>query len=179
MKLTLALCLLLLATPALAQSPADAVSTVRTPQIQQIAVGRGDVRWLGDQPVTDALAWGRPGAADGASWALVGSAISAPCAVTRTRECVKQLAVSEAAAVGAAQVTKWLVKRTRPDWSADDSFFSMHTAVACAAALRLDDKRIGLAACAATGYLRVAGRKHWWTDAAVGAAVGYLSSRIR
>ena len=93
------------------------------------------------------------------------------------------------------QATKFIAVRERPyalhvtlpSEGADDrlSFYSGHTTIAFAAAASAgmlaqlrDDEHwpwvygVGFTAAAATGWLRVAGDKHWLTDVVVGAATG-------
>jgi membrane-associated phospholipid phosphatase len=79
-------------------------------------------------------------------------------------------------ALGAAELTKRVVDRTRPDGSDQRSFFSQHTALATAASGWSISAGIPIAFGA--GYGRAAANKHYWSDIAVGAAVGLLARRV-
>lgn len=96
-------------------------------------------------------------------------------------------------------VLKALTGRRRPTGGTYDSFFSGHTAYTFAGATMLttfayeydwleDDTRwvvpaVGYSLAAFTGYLRIAGERHWLTDVLVGAVVGtsvsYLTFALR
>jgi membrane-associated phospholipid phosphatase len=71
-----------------------------------------------------------------------------------------------------SEVVKRAVHRTRPDGSDDLSFWSEHTALAC-----LSPSRWGMSLCAMTGAGRVAAGRHYVTDVAAGAAVGWVARR--
>jgi len=119
---------------------------------------------------SDLLAVGLPALAAGAAWGQ------------QDAEGIKQLTLTMASTVGAAELLKRTVKATRPDGSDDKSFPSGHTAVAFAAA-RFMDKRYAqqvapyrpwlYAAAGLTGVARVEADKHYWRDVAAGAVLGW------
>lgn len=87
--------------------------------------------------------------------------------------------------IGSVFAIKNITSRNRPDNSNDDSFPSMHTAIAFMGAefLRQEfkDQSIwygvagyGIAAC--TGFLRIYNNKHWLSDVLVGAGIGILGT---
>lgn len=102
-------------------------------------------------------------------------------------------ALQAAGSVGAASLVATGLKeafpRTRPDGSDRKSFPSGHTSNAFAAAATLTQRQgldVGLPAFALAGFVglaRVEGKKHYWSDVAVGAgigtAVGFLITRQR
>jgi membrane-associated phospholipid phosphatase len=119
---------------------------------------------------SDLLAVGLPALAAGAAWGQQDS------------EGMKQLTLTMASTVGAAELLKRTVKATRPDGSDDKSFPSGHTAVAFAA-VRFMDKRYAqqvepyrpwlYAAAGLTGLARVEANQHYWRDVAAGAVLGW------
>lgn len=130
-----------------------------------------------DQPA----AWrSARGAADWISTGLVGLQLGAD-AVQAWRQpdrwtAVRCEALRIGVALAAAEVTKRVVARTRPDGSDARSFFSEHTDLATVAAgWRLD---VGIPIALHAGYLRAAANKHYWSDIAVGAAVGALARQV-
>jgi len=78
-------------------------------------------------------------------------------------------------ALGAAELTKSLVHRTRPDGSDDRSFFSGHTATA--ASMSNWSARIGVPIALGTGYLRMGANRHYGSDVAAGFGVGWLATK--
>jgi hypothetical protein len=80
------------------------------------------------------------------------------------------------AALGAAETTKRLVPRTRPDGSDQKSFFSMHTALAFSASGWKVE--IGIPIGAGVAYGRMAADKHFLTDVLVGAAAGFSALQL-
>ena len=77
--------------------------------------------------------------------------------------------------IGAAELTKRLVHRTRPDGTDDLSFFSEHTAIAAASGgWRLS---VSIPLTGVTGYGRMAANRHYFTDTLAGAAVGATIGR--
>jgi membrane-associated phospholipid phosphatase len=76
----------------------------------------------------------------------------------------------------AAELTKQVVHRTRPDGSNDRSFFSEHTAIATANAGW--NLRISIPISVGTGYGRMAANKHFATDVLTGAAVGLFANAV-
>ena len=119
---------------------------------------------------SDLLAVGLPALAAGAAWGQ------------QDTEGMKQLTLTMASTVGAAELLKRTVKATRPDGSDDKSFPSGHTAVAFAA-VRFMDKRYAsqvapyrpwlYAAAGLTGLARVEADQHYWRDVAAGALLGW------
>ena len=93
-----------------------------------------------------------------------------------------QLVQSEAVTVGVVEALKLSVHKTRPDGSDNQSFPSMHAAVAFSAAQYLQMKggwEYGVPAYALASYVsfaRVEGKKHYWNDVFVGGAIGALAS---
>ena len=78
--------------------------------------------------------------------------------------------------IGVTSAAKLLVHRDRPDHSNDHSFFSGHTANAMASSgWRF---QVGIPLATGTGYLRAAANKHYLTDVAVGAGMGFLATRL-
>lgn len=78
--------------------------------------------------------------------------------------------------IGATELTKVLVHRTRPDGSDNKSFYSEHTALAV---LNSGWKfQIGIPIAIGAGTGRVVAKKHYTTDVLAGAAAGFLSSKI-
>lgn len=83
--------------------------------------------------------------------------------------------------------SKSLLNRNRPDGKGDDSFPSMHTAVAFMGAefLRQEfgDQSVwygiaGYTLAAGTGFLRMYNDRHWLSDVLAGAGIGILSTKI-
>lgn len=119
---------------------------------------------------SDLLAVGLPALAAGAAWGQ------------QDTEGMKQLTLTMASTVGAAELLKRTVKATRPDGSDDKSFPSGHTAVAFAA-VRFMDQRYAeqvapyrpwlYAAAGLTGLARVEADQHYWRDVAAGAVLGW------
>lgn len=88
--------------------------------------------------------------------------------------------------LGSVYLLKHTISRERPDESGDDSFPSMHTAVAFMGAefLRQEygDQSIwysiaGYGLAAGTGFLRMYNNKHWFSDVLVGAGIGILGTK--
>ena len=82
---------------------------------------------------------------------------------------------------------KHSVKRERPDKDGNDSFPSMHTAIAFMGAefLRQEfgDQSIwygiaGYTIASGTGFLRIYNNRHWLSDVLAGAGIGILSTQI-
>lgn len=102
-------------------------------------------------------------------------------------------ALQAAGSIGGASLVATGLKeafpRTRPDGSDRKSFPSGHTSNAFAAAATLAERqglKVGLPAFALAGFVglaRVEGKKHYWSDVAVGAgigtAAGFLITRQR
>jgi membrane-associated phospholipid phosphatase len=135
---------------------------------------------LGQEPTP--LAW--PAAhrhqADVASTALVIGQITADTIVNLRaadrRRALGCEALRLGLAAGAAELTKLIVHRTRPDGSDQRSFYSGHTTLAAAASGW--NVTVGLSLTFGTGYLRLAANKHYASDVAVGFGAGLLARRV-
>ena len=88
--------------------------------------------------------------------------------------------------VSTVQLMKSTISTNRPDGDGDDSFPSMHTAVAFAGAEFLwqeyKDQSIwygvaGYTLAAGTGFLRMYNNRHWFSDVLTGAGIGILSTK--
>ncbi len=78
--------------------------------------------------------------------------------------------------VAATEIVKRVVHRTRPDGSDDRSFWSGHSATSMAMAGW--DYRVGIPLSISTGYLRVAAKRHYWSDVAAGFGAGAFANLI-
>ena len=119
-----------------------------------------------DAALRDGLAW-KPehqAIADKLSTGLVVGALVGPCLFDRSWRCVVHEGVRVGLAVGVAELAKHAITRERPNGRDRKSFFSEHTAVACAA---VATSRLW-AICPSVAYLRVAADWHWSTDVLVG-----------
>lgn len=96
-------------------------------------------------------------------------------------------AVSHAIMASSVYIVKSTGNVWRPDNSANNSFPSGHTATAFVGAELLwqeyKDKSIwygitGYAVAAGTGFFRMYNDKHWFSDVAMGAGIGILSTKI-
>jgi primosomal replication protein N len=132
-----------LAAPAAAQGPIDTAA-------------RDALRWSDHRQVADV-----------ASTVLVAVAVAYPCLQDRTWACAGHEAARVGLAVGLAEATKHFVHRTRPNGVDQKSFFSEHTAIACAAVLHTH----AWALCPAVAYGRIASDWHWTSDTLTGAGV--------
>lgn len=130
-----------------------------------------------DSAIRESLKWKESNQviADRLSTGLVVASVAYPCLMDRSWHCVKNEALHVLPAAGLAEVVKLVVHRKRPNGVDDKSFFSMHTAITCAAVIRTK----AFALCPAVGYLRIAADWHWSTDVATGAAVGALLTTIQ
>lgn len=109
---------------------------------------------------------------------VVGSAVAWPCLEDRTRDCLRTAAIRVGTTIVTTELVKRWVDRERPDRSDRLSFYSGHTALACVGGFGSKRQVAGAAVCAAAGYLRMSAKRHWLTDVAVGAGVGWAMSRI-
>lgn len=135
-----------------------------------------------DQAARDALHWtGHEKLVDVTSTVLVGVALFVPCfdnrdlSATETVSCLRHQGIQVGLGILAAELTKRLVHRPRPDASNDLSFYSEHTELACLSVIRTR----WLAVCPAVAVLRIAANKHWLTDTAAGAGAAGVLSIIR
>jgi hypothetical protein len=78
--------------------------------------------------------------------------------------------------VGAAELVKHTVSRTRPDGSDRMSFYSEHTALATVSSGW--KFQIGIPVAIGAGYLRMGAGKHFASDVAVGAVAGLLAQKV-
>lgn len=134
-----------------------------------------------DRAIRDAVTWPNTTAAERLSDTLVAAALALPCAIEdRAMDCVKKQGIKTAAVLALGETMKRTINRERPDGSDRESFFSSHTALACVAG-GSSKKRLalGLAMCAGVGYLRMAAKKHWFTDVAAGIGVGLAFAWIQ
>ena len=89
---------------------------------------------------------------------------------------------------GITNVTKYTVKRERPDGRAHNSYPSGHTATAFMCATMLHKEygetlspwigATGFGIAATTGIFRVAANRHWCSDVMCGAAIGIFSTEL-
>lgn len=101
---------------------------------------------------------------------VIGSLVL-PCTVNRNWTCLKNEGLSVLTAAASAEITKRIVHRERPDKSDKKSFFSEHTAIACAATI---DTKFWLL-CPAVGFERMEVDKHYLSDVVPGFFVGFTS----
>jgi membrane-associated phospholipid phosphatase len=78
--------------------------------------------------------------------------------------------------VGAAELVKHTVPRTRPDGSDRMSFYSEHTALAVVSSGW--KFQIGIPIAIGSGYLRMGADRHFASDVAVGALAGVLAMKV-
>lgn len=131
-----------------------------------------------DNGVRDTLRYSNPHARTAADWVstgIVAWSLVAPCLHDRTTRCFVNEGLQVGSAALTAQVAKVFVSRKRPDGSDNKSFFSMHTAIACAASIQSTRWYL----CPSVAYLRIAADKHWATDTIAGGFVGTLSTTIQ
>lgn len=118
--------------------------------------------------------------ADYTSTVLVGVNIGAEVISAWRQEDKKHalgcVALRNGIAIGATELTKILVHRTRPDGSDNKSFYSEHTTLAVLNSGWKFQFSIPIAIGAGTG--RVVAKKHYVTDVLTGAGAGFLASRV-
>lgn len=135
-----------------------------------------------DTAARNSLKWEHTHVADVISTGAVAGAVALPCLLDRRWQCVKDEALRVGVATGIAMATKALVKRERPDGSENVSFFSQHTAIACAAVMRRGARSPAqtalMALCPSVGYFRIAADKHWLSDTVVGGVVGGVTVNL-
>ncbi len=139
-----------------------------------------------DQKVTDALVWDNETQAAKISDFTQLSMSILPFFSAIGKEDGWQRVAGLGAAHGTSVLLTHIAKqnfdRVRPNGQGTRSFWSGHTSASFVGAgyLCVYEKRFcatGLALAGTTGYLRIAGRRHWFTDVLVGAAIGYMSGR--
>lgn len=86
------------------------------------------------------------------------------------------LALRNGIAIGASELAKLIVHRTRPDASNRHSFWSEHTALASVNSGW--SVSVSLPIAGSAGYLRTAANKHFLSDVTVGFGVGLLSREV-
>jgi membrane-associated phospholipid phosphatase len=95
---------------------------------------------------------------------------------------LNQLLQSEALTIGAVEILKSNIHRTRPDGLDNKSFPSTHAAVSFSSAQYLQMKggsSFGVPAYAMATYVayaRVDAKKHYWSDVVAGGAIGAVST---
>lgn len=114
-------------------------------------------------------------AVDWASTGVVIGSLVVPCIHDRTWRCVVNEGLQVGSTVLSAELVKHFVHRTRPDGSDRKSFFSEHTAIACAATIRSSYWYI----CPSVAYMRMAADRHYMTDTLAGGFIGTLSTTIQ
>ncbi len=136
-------------------------------------------QWGGDTFVDDILPIVSPTAVYVLNW----------CNVRGKHNFVDRTVIIGTAAVltvGSVYLLKSTTSVTRPDGSGDDSFPSMHTAIAFAGAEFLrqeyEDRSVwygvaGYTLAAGTGFLRIYNNKHWLSDVLAGAGIGILTTK--
>jgi membrane-associated phospholipid phosphatase len=124
---------------------------------------------------TQPAAWtkGRP-AADWISTGLVGAQIGADA--WTSRHALGGFACRIGLTVGAAEIVKHTVPRSRPDGSDQMSFYSEHTALATVSSGW--KFQVGVPIAIGSGYLRMAAGKHFASDVAAGAVAGVLAQKV-
>ncbi len=116
-------------------------------------------------------------ASDIGAYGLIGLSIGLPIAKSDKKGAV-QAALSLAVTSGVTEAMKEAFPKTRPDGSNRKSFPSGHTSRSFSAAASLYNRqgaKIGIPAFAVAGFVgvaRVKANKHYWSDVAVGAALG-------
>jgi len=125
-----------------------------------------------DMAISNKLGWDNAQPAKVLSNITVGASIGLNCITERTKRCYRNQLISTGITLGANELLKRLTNRMRPDASDNKSFPSMHTGLAC----NISNKYL-LITCFSTGYLRIAGYKHWMSDTLVGGLIGYSSSK--
>ena len=94
---------------------------------------------------------------------------------------------ASALTIGSVFLLKHTTSLARPNGKSDDSFPSMHTAIAFMGAeflfQEMKDQSVwygvaGYGIAAGTGFLRIYNNKHWLSDVLVGAGVGILGSKV-
>jgi len=140
-----------------------------------------------DSKITNTLAWDNTEIADTVSDYTLYTLIASPYVYALTTDKKLKLlgmsAIGHGLGYGLTEITKRIAKRTRPNEENNRSFFSGHTSIAFSSAglVCIDAPRAvcgaAVALAGAVGYLRVAAKKHWFSDVLVGGTVGYLSGR--
>ncbi len=99
------------------------------------------------------------------STVTVAAGVALPCLMDRSWRCVKNETLHVGIAAVSSEITKRVVHRERPNGVDDKSFWSEHTAIACAATLNTKAWMI----CPAVAVERIASDWHWPTDTMAGA----------
>lgn len=111
-----------------------------------------------------------------AVWSQIGAEVIADLRAPNRKQALGCDALRMGLVIGAAEVTKRLVHRTRPDGSDRYSFYSEHTALAWVnTGWRF---QVSIPFAIGTGYLRPAANRHYATDVLVGAAAGFASRYV-
>lgn len=132
------------------------------------------------------------GASDGTNYSdkfsdyLVGGMVVAPYSYgmhKHNKSMLMASGISHLSTFGVTQLTKYVVHRTRPDQSNDNSFFSGHSSAAftSAALMCRFKKKIcvpSIALASSVGILRITAGKHFLSDVIVGAYMGYANGTM-
>lgn len=134
-----------------------------------LSAEKNPLKWASHQKFADTLSTGAVGAQ------VVGQTWTNWHSEHRTRALLEQ-GCATGVSIVAAELTKLMVPRLRPDGSDHKSFFSEHTAIAAANS----GWRVGISIplTVGTGYGRMAANKHFATDVLAGAAMGLLAQAL-
>ncbi len=136
-------------------------------------------KWDGHTHVDDVLPFVAPASVYVLNW----------CGVQGKHNFIDRSAIlgtSAVLSVGTTYLLKSTISTPRPDGDGDDSFPSMHTAVAFAGAefmwQEYKDKSVwygiaGYGLATTTGFLRVYNDRHWLSDVLAGAGIGILGTK--
>ena len=137
-----------------------------------------------DNKVQDELKWNNEllarGLSDYSLYALMALPIIDVLDESRAGQKVGAIALAHGINAGITHVVKVNSARMRPSGDNPMSFWSGHASSAFVGAavtchFQSSEKcAVSLAAASATGYLRIAGNKHWFSDVIAGAAAGFL-----
>lgn len=135
-----------------------------------------------DKPIADKMEWENKHLAHVLSNFVVYTNMALPYLYFADKNENKKLLAYTGAILtntGLVRLTKVFADRTRPNGENDNSFYSGHTSMSFISAgflCREATKEMcisSLLLAGATGYLRLAARKHWFSDVTVGAFMGY------
>ena len=135
-----------------------------------------------DETITDLLAWDNVELADTISDVTQFSLMASPFIYSLNNPERKKHLIINGIVTGvnyvATSITKVITQRIRPNQENNRSFWSGHTSssfVGAALICRYSKTGCYIAIPSAffTGYLRIAARKHWFSDVLIGAYIGY------
>ena len=140
-----------------------------------------------DQAITNTLAWDNPKTAAKISDYTLNTLIIAPYGYALAQkehrwEKVGTIAVMQLMNKALYGYAKTKIGRTRPNGEDTLSFFSGHSSVSALGAAMIcgmhnDSCVPAVLLAGTTAYLRIAAKKHWFSDVVVGLGVGYLNGR--